>query len=96
MTKGSLAKEQITKKILETFENSFIYNDKEIRIPWIEDGQEVQIKFSLVCAKENIEVPNATVSVSNISSSADYKTEDLIITEEEKQETIDLLKRLNL
>ena len=95
MVKGSLAKEQITKKILETFENSFI-NDKEIRIPWIEDGQEVQIKFSLVCAKENIEVPNATVSVSNISSSADYKTEDLIITEEEKQETIDLLKRLNL
>ena len=89
------AKEEITKKILETFEGAFL-NDKEIRIPWIEDGQEVQIKFSLVCAKENIASPNSAVNISSSPSVPTYKAEDLAITEEEKKETLDLLKRLNL
>ena len=38
--KGIQAKADITKKILETFDGSFM-NDKEIRIPVMENGEEV-------------------------------------------------------
>ena len=48
--KGSQAKEEITKKILEVFPAAFRY-DKEIRIPWTEDGEQVQIKVALTAAK---------------------------------------------
>ena len=41
--KGTILKKEITDKILATFEGSFLYNDgKEIRIPGLEDGQELQ------------------------------------------------------
>lgn len=53
MARGSSSKEIITQKILETFAGAFI-NDKEIRIPMLEDGSEVQIKVTLTAAKENI------------------------------------------
>lgn len=53
MAKGAIAKEEITNKILEVFANSFKY-DKEIRIPFIENGEEVQIKCVLTCAKVNV------------------------------------------
>ena len=48
--KGAVAKEEITKKILEVFPAAFRY-DKEIRIPWTEDGEQVQIKVALTAAK---------------------------------------------
>ena len=55
MAKGAESKTIITKKILEMFEGSFLYNDgKEIRIPLIEAGEPVQIKVTLTCAKENV------------------------------------------
>lgn len=53
--KGSASKEAIKNKILSTFPNSFTLNgEKEIRIPMIEDGAEVQIKVVLTCAKTNV------------------------------------------
>ena len=53
--KGSILKKEITDKILSTFEGSFLYNDgKEIRIPGLEDGQELQVKVALTCAKTNV------------------------------------------
>ena len=54
--KGSISKEIVTKKILETFEGSFQY-EKEIRIPMEEDGNQIQLKCVLTCAKTNVE-PN--------------------------------------
>ena len=91
MAKGSQAKSEITKKLLETFENSFIY-DKEIRIPIMEDGNLVQIKCVLTCAKVNVEnggdvVIPSTSTLTNISAE---------LTEQEKKETADLLASLNL
>ena len=51
MAKGQIAKQEITKKILETFEGSFLYDGgKEIRIPIIEEGNLVQVKVTLTCA----------------------------------------------
>ena len=56
MAKGAQSKAEVTKVILAAFNGSFLYNDgKEIRIPMIEDGAEVQIKVALTCAKENVE-----------------------------------------
>ena len=55
MAKGQQAKQEVMAKIRTAFPNSFLYNDgKEIRIPCIENGEEVQIKVSLTCAKENV------------------------------------------
>ena len=54
--RGSEAKEFITKKLLETFDGSFLYNNgKEIRIPVTENGENLQIKIALTCAKTNVE-----------------------------------------
>ncbi len=63
--KGSVAKQEIFEKILESFEGSFFYNNgKEIRIPWTEDGNEVQIKVTLTCAKEIVDAEGASVPAS--------------------------------
>lgn len=55
MARGAETKTIISKKILETFEGSFLYNDgKEIRIPMKENGEDIQIKVTLTAAKENV------------------------------------------
>ena len=54
MAKGQIAKEEITKKILDTFSGAFRY-DKEIRVPIMENGELVQIKVTLTAAKVNVE-----------------------------------------
>ena len=52
--KGQKAKQDITKKILETFKGSFTH-EKEIRIPYVEDGVDGQIKVVLTAAKVMVE-----------------------------------------
>ena len=43
--KGTIAKKEITDKILAAFEGSFLYNDgKEIRIPFVEEGNDDENK----------------------------------------------------
>ena len=61
MARGTESKSYITKKLLETFEGSFLYNDgKEIRIPLKEYGEIVQIKVTLTCAKTNVSTEDST------------------------------------
>ena len=94
MARGTQAKAEITQKILEVFDNSFTY-DKEIRIPIMENGELVQIKCVLTCAKVNVSngadvaVPGSVVASNNVVSIAE-------LTEQEKKETADLLASLNL
>lgn len=54
--KGSILKKNITDKILEVFgDNAFLYNDgKEIRICGTENGEALQVKCVLTCAKVNV------------------------------------------
>ena len=102
MAKGAIAKEQIFAKILETFEGSFVYNNgKEVRIPWNENGNEVQIKVALTCAKDNVnpegEVrPAAVVKEEAPVSNFPAPKKKIEVTEEEKQNVEDLLKALGL
>ena len=93
MAKGTQAKTEITNKILEVFDGAFI-NDKEIRIPWVENGEIVQIKVALTCAKVNIEGGAATASVQQTTSVP--APEDRKITEAEKQEVNNLIEKLGL
>lgn len=51
--RGTIAKDNVTKKILEVFEGSFV-DGKVIRIPTTEDGETIQIKVQLTAAKDII------------------------------------------
>ena len=95
MAKGSESKELFYKKILETFDGAFLYNgNKEIRIPMIEDGNLIQLKVSVVCAKENVNVGNAGTQVT--SSIEPKEPASGMITEDEKKEVTDLISKLGL
>ena len=97
--KGIQAKADITKKILETFDGSFM-NDKEIRIPVMENGEEVQIKVTLTAAKINIDHA-ATLGMSsdtpstpaNVLNFTDQKTEP---SADEKAKVKELMTMLGL
>ena len=52
--RGTNSKQIATDLILKTFKGSFIY-DKEIRIPFEEEGEIIQLKCVLTCAKTNVE-----------------------------------------
>ena len=94
--KGAVSKDIITKQILDTFAGSFI-NDKEIRIPMIEDGMEVQIKVTLTAAKENIDVGVSPVGVPTSNPQTPSPAADVVApSADEKQAVADLLAKLGL
>ena len=98
--KGSVSKEIITQKILETFEGAFKY-DKEIRIPIMEDGVEVQIKVTLTCAKTNVEsgMDNAIPGTETATTTTPKAIDNhgvAEVTEEEKQNVLKAMKALGL
>ena len=93
MAKGSIAKEEIIKKLLETFEGAFKY-DKEIRIPMVENGERVEIKVALTCAKIN--VGNAEGAVEGSDKPVPAFNETPSLTEEEKVKVNDLITKLGL
>ena len=92
--RGQKIKAQITQKILDTFEGSFI-NDKEIRICGEEDGYPIQIKVTLIAAKENIENPNE-IGYEPPQSTDSVNTVEVSITSEEKKTVAQLLAGLGL
>lgn len=100
MARGAVSKEKIIKKILDTFEGSFLY-DKEIRIPVTEDGELIQIKVTLTAAKTNVEsgddvkMPGIESNEINFGTQTTTK-EKIEVTEEEKQNVATLLKNLGL
>ena len=91
--RGQKLKAQITQKILDTFDGSFI-NDKEIRICGEEDGYPIQIKVTLTAAKENIDNPNEVIKMPQPTESAN--TVEVSITSEEKKTVAQLLAGLGL
>ena len=97
--KGAEAKLEITNKILELFPGSFKY-DKEIRIPVIENGEEVQIKVSLTAAKVNVErdggVLDFTKKTETTAQTTSAAPQSFEPTEEEKNIVNDLISKLGL
>ena len=98
MARGSILKEQITNKILETFPGSFVF-DKVIIIPGVENSENLQIKVALTCAKVNVErggdtaLPGDTVSAVAPTSTPSALAEP---TAEEKERVSNLLSKLGL
>ena len=97
--KGSISKEIVTKKILETFEGSFQY-EKEIRIPMEEDGNQIQLKCVLTCAKTNVEPNGENAIPGEITPvAAGIPTNEKTFvepTQEEKDNVQKLMQMLNL
>ena len=100
--KGTILKKEITDKILSMFEGSFLYNDgKEIRIPGMENGEMLQVKVALTCAKTAVspEGENALPGAAalnfedNTTSAVETHVEP---TKEEKEVVENLLKTLGL
>lgn len=103
MARGALAKQIVFDKILKTFEGSFMYNGgKECRIPIDEEGNLVQIKVALTCAKD---VVSAEGDIERVAAAP--LEEDTFMnfpephkpvepSEEEKKNVMDLLKSLGL
>lgn len=107
MARGAISKEKITKKILETFEGSFLYNGgKEIRIPVEEDGEVIQIKVALTAAKVSVEpgdenalptaAPKVTVDDNKIDFTAPAKDTVVEPTAQEKANVSEMLRSLGL
>ena len=98
MAKGSESKSIFYAKILEIFEGSFMYNDgKEIRIPFKEDGKDIQLKIVATCAKDNVAagadetIPGAEVVVTETASEEHIEPSALKVSEEEKNKAKALL-----
>ena len=109
MARGTESKSYITKKILETFEGSFLYNDgKEIRIPLKEDGEIVQIKVTLTCAKTNVSTEDSTpaefktIPAANASNELNFEDTpapspaEINATPEEKANIARLVEKFNI
>ncbi len=94
MAKGAESKQKIIDKILETFEGSFLYG-KELRVPMEEDGQRIEIKIALTCAKTNVGGDGDSVE-SEGEGPAPVTTSSAEPTEQEKQNISELMNRLGL
>lgn len=101
MARGQISKTKATEAILKAFPGSFTY-DKEIRIPFIEDGETIQLKCVLTCAKVNVE-QNGDVAIPG-EVSADINFEDgkpieqkvIEPTQEEKENVRKLMETFGL
>lgn len=102
--KGSILKQQIAEKILTTFPGSFLYNDgKEIRINGTENGEILQIKISMTCAKvavegrdDNVLPGEKTAAIADTKSAGTNEKVPQEPTAEEKERLTTLLNKLGL
>ena len=98
--RGTILKKEIAQKILETFPNSFLYNDgKEIRINGMEDGIATQIKITLTAAKVPVESGDSVITSNSTETVVSAQPAEKIPDEptaEEKKRLQDLLAGLGL
>ena len=97
MARGAEAKEYIGQKIIETFAGAFPY-DKEIRIPYLEDGNRVEIKITMTCAKTNVGEGAPGDGAGPVATPAPAAVENKITepTQEEKDNIAFLMNKLGL
>ena len=101
--RGAESKEKVMQNILKTFPGAFKY-DKEIRIPMIENGEEVQIKVTLTAAKTNVAsggdvaLPGATPQMAASQTPAQLKHDIAAMepTAEEKENISNFLKMMGM
>ncbi|MBQ8730974.1 MAG: hypothetical protein IJY81_07340 [Lachnospiraceae bacterium] len=94
MARGSESKQIVINKIMEMFPGAFIYG-KELRIPLQENGERIEIKVALTCAKTNVGGDGATVTSEGQSNMA-VDAASAAPTDEEKANIANLMERLGL
>lgn len=101
MARGAVSKIKATEMILKAFPGSFTY-DKEIRIPFQEDGEEIQLKCVLTCAKVNVElngdvaIPGEVSTDINFEGSKSVEQKVIEPTQEEKDNVLKLMATFGL
>ena len=100
MAKGTVAKEQIAKKMAEVFGADWIgERDKKYYLWANENGERIQIAISMTCPKTPIGEAGATTD-SNVLNFEDGTTAGgetpIEITIDEKKNVVDLMARLGL
>ena len=98
--RGQASKQSVEAVLLQTFPGAFKY-DKEIRVPMVEDGAEVQIKITLTAAKTNVACGGDTavpgvVPVDKAVAPVGTSSVDIKPTEEEQERVKALMESLNL
>ena len=97
MARGQNSKQDATQKILQLFPGSFVY-EKEIRLPYTEEGEAIQLKCVLTCAKtnvgenEDIVIPGETKETVNTTQ----ENTNVEPTQEEKDNVKNLLESFGL
>jgi hypothetical protein len=94
MARGAESKAKLIEKLKEIYPDAFEYG-KEFRIPFEEDGQRVEIKVALTCAKSNVGGEGAS-EVSGVESNTPVDVVPAAPTEEEKANIAALMDRLGL
>lgn len=95
MAKGAIAKEQITKKIMEAFGNDFItISDKKIYVWADENGEKVQIAISMTMPKIPLSADagdtKGTIPVVTTSSGP------VVLAAEDEKMVDELMKKLGI
>ena len=112
MAKGQAAKQEAFAKMLEMFPDALLYNDnKELRINTTEDGNDIQLKVVITCAKTPVSEgeenaipgasfpePKATTKTKVVGLSADEAVTEQVLeaTEDEKQKISNLMAELGI
>ena len=92
MAKGTQSKTLIGTALLQIFPGSFIDADqKTVRIPTTCEGEPLEIKISMTCAKD---IVGGTPAV--ITSASSIEPQNRAMTEQEINEVRDLISRLGL
>ena len=94
MAKGQQTKAKLIEVLQEIFPNMFSPDGKEWRIPFIENGENIEIKVALTFAAKNI--GGEAVPVVAGKSDSPLAVEQLDVTEEEKEQIKQLIERLGL
>lgn len=89
--RGTVAKQEVTKKLREAFGDNFIGEHEKKIYVWANDGGDcVQIAITLTCPK--IQIETGAVSAFPTTASA----QSVEFTDQEKKNLEDLMARLNL
>lgn len=98
MAKGTEAKNLVAKKIAEAFGVDYIGEfDKKIYVQAKENGEYVQIALSMTCPKNPVVIPGSAEIFSNEENpNIISSNEKVYISDEEKNNVINLMEKLGL
>ena len=80
MAKGAESKTKVFKQLQKMFPESFWNGPKEFRIPMEENGERVELKVTLTCAKENVGVSDSI----DFSSSSESTSDNTLVESEDR------------